>query len=148
MPYADKDKQKAQQKTYYESNKDEVKAKNKAWCKANPDKVKANKKAYYEANKVKVKGYSYFKKYLGATEADYQRYLDTTHCECCGVKLDDGKGVRAKCQDHDHATGKLRGVICHACNVAEGYLATPERAYQVACYMAGNTPLKDLINAL
>ena len=130
MPYADKDKEKAKKKAYREANK---------------DKRNAYQKAYHEANKDKAKAQKYFKNYPAATQTDYQHYLDTTHCECCGVEL---QGKHKKCQDHDHETGKIRGVICQSCNTSEGYLATPERAYQVACYMAGNTPLKDLINAL
>jgi hypothetical protein len=140
---ANKDKRKA----YREANKDKEKAQNKAWREANKDKRSARAKAWREANPEKSKAIEYFKDYPVATQADYQHYLDTTHCECCGVKLE-GIGKQRKCQDHDHTTGRLRGVLCNSCNCTEGYLATPERAYQVACYMASNTPLKDLINAL
>ena len=82
------------------------------------------------------------------TQAQWERYRDTTHCECCGVELGKGSSANGKTQDHNHETNKLRGVICNACNSAEGFCKTVERAYQVGCYMASNMTLKELIGGL
>ena len=38
------------------------------------------------------------------------------HCEVCGQRA----GGREFHLDHDHATGKFRGWLCHSCNVALG----------------------------
>lgn len=39
-------------------------------------------------------------------------------CGSCGDKEDE-VGFRL---DHDHSTGKVRGILCHHCNVALGHL--------------------------
>ena len=38
--------------------------------------------------------------------------------------------------DHDHVTGAIRGILCHGCNVAAGYLQDSViRAEQLAAYI-------------
>ena len=63
----------------------------------------------------------------------YAKYLEETYgvsykvlydlqdgmCAICG-KMDDPQG-RDFAMDHDHKTGKLRGLLCSHCNIALGY---------------------------
>jgi len=49
----------------------------------------------------------------------YKKYLETTHCEKCGVEFVDGKRNRnSKVTDHCHKTktNNFRAFVCHACN--------------------------------
>jgi len=139
---AKKARAKAWAQEYYRANKEKILATTKAWQKANPDKVKA----YQEANRDRIrvrravycKEWRWLKRYPGSTRADYQRYQDTTHCQCCGVKLETA-GKHAKRQDFCHATGKLRGVICHSCHTLARLLETPQRAAMHAAYKARHT---------
>lgn len=55
------------------------------------------------------------------TQEDFERYLQATCCECCGEPFQK-QGKRKKCQDHDHDTNALRGIICQQCNWGEGLL--------------------------
>ena len=136
MAYKDKEKQKAWSKAWYEANKDKKKARSKAWNEANKDKKKARDKAWNEANKDKQKSSKYFRKYPCATKEDYTHYLSVTHCECCGALLTNGnKEKNSKCQDHDHVTGKIRGVICQSCNIIEGILRDRAHYEAIGKYM-------------
>ena len=40
-------------------------------------------------------------------------------CGICGQE----RGERNHALDHDHKTNKLRGILCHKCNVGLGYFA-------------------------
>lgn len=106
----------------------------------------AYQKAYQSTMRIKTplkhKKYHYFERYKLATEQDWQHYLATDACECCGKPF--GDTPRNKHQHHDHTTGKLIGVWCRKCNSAEAYTDVIS-SYQVACSIAENTPLMELI---
>jgi hypothetical protein len=63
------------------------------------------------------------KNIYGLTEADYKTILDFQGggCAICKTECPGGK-LKYFCVDHDHATGKIRGLLCNACNVAIGLL--------------------------
>lgn len=66
-------------------------------------------------------------KYNLTSYAIYESQIRTiTECNICSIPVSHNKkeGER-KCTafiDHDHETGKTRGVLCNACNSAEGYI--------------------------
>ena len=43
---------------------------------------------------------------------------DTDTCQACGAM-----GISVLCIDHDHATGRIRGILCHRCNMVLGAIA-------------------------
>jgi hypothetical protein len=107
----------------------------------NKESINEYNRRYREANKDKT----FRRLYPNSSQEDYQHYSNQSSCECCGESF---SNKNRKCQDHNHDTGELRGVICNRCNAAEGQNKTPERAYAVACYMASHTPLSQLISDL
>ena len=59
----------------------------------------------------------------GLTEVEFEKMLLSQDGRCanpsCGVTAPGGSGSRWKI-DHDHKTGKVRGLLCHLCNVMIG----------------------------
>lgn len=87
----------------------------------NPEKKKTSRKRYREnhkANQLKAK--------YGITVEDYQSMFDSQGgvCKLCGqeetTRISRGDGIRSLAVDHDHNTGKVRGLLCHQCNVVLG----------------------------
>ena len=53
-------------------------------------------------------------------------------CAACGGVNLSGRRLAV---DHDHATGRVRALLCDSCNVALGLLAEdPQRLYALASY--------------
>jgi len=64
-------------------------------------------------------------KWYGITLAEYEEMWAKQKGRCanknCRRKCDlVGLGKNRLCVDHDHKTGRIRGLVCHACNVALG----------------------------
>ncbi len=59
-------------------------------------------------------------------------------CEICGIEA--SKLKLGLYFDHDHATGRFRGWICHSCNVALGMIKdNPEIAKKIVTYLSTST---------
>jgi len=56
---------------------------------------------------------------FGMTNDDYWKLLESQDFKCasCGGDNEDGKLLSV---DHDHLTGKVRGLLCHRCNITLG----------------------------
>lgn len=68
------------------------------------------------------------------TYQDYLDMLEDQNNQCCICKCN----FRKKCLDHDHKTGKVRGILCVRCNRGLGYFAdSAARVQKAAEYMSG-----------
>jgi len=127
-------------KSYREYNKEEVAARKKEYRRLNKEKVAEASKKYRLSNPEKVKAWEkewraiptnvvksragQIKSRYGISMEDLSNMLDEQKgcCKVCGDSLiypDSKVGYRI---DHCHTTGKVRGLLCHNCNIALGHL--------------------------
>ena len=108
--------------------------------KPDPEKRKAYLKKYRQDNKEKRAAYNkeFRKTPIGIKtqtisswkrqglitddiDAIYERYLNSTNCECCGNEYKKEKKSN-KHMDHCHKTGKFRNILCRNCNQLRGHI--------------------------
>lgn len=74
----------------------------------------------------------------GLTPEGYQELLDAQGgaCAICGATENTRKGSDNFHVDHDHRTGRVRGLLCHHCNVALGMVDDdPDRLNAMIAYL-------------
>jgi hypothetical protein len=82
------------------------------------------RKADYETNKEKYRS-AWLKSVYGITLEQYDALLASqgTKCAICPATTPTGKGNGRWHIDHDHKTGKVRGILCGRCNLLLGHAA-------------------------
>lgn len=103
----------AYMKNYYAENLKEILAQKKVYNKKNREKMAAYRKENRERTLARIRLNKY-----GVTSDDLKRILAKQGgvCAICGSF---GGGKRL-CVDHDHETGKVRGLLCQSCNKGIG----------------------------
>ncbi len=64
---------------------------------------------------------STLKAFYGINQAEYDALFERQGCRCAACKTTDN-GKRRWSVDHDHETGRIRGILCLKCNTALGML--------------------------
>jgi len=83
----------------------------------------------------KARGYHLKSKY-GLSEADWDDLFarQGKRCAVCGTADSEAQWRT----DHDHVSGRVRGILCHHCNVALGHFRDiPARLRAAALYLEG-----------
>ena len=135
----DKDKVKKRNKEYYRKNKDKINKKHKIYWEEHKDSLhkkqkiyreehKEEMKQYYEKNKKHHKDQRLKKKY--GVDVNYDKLLleQNNKCLICGIHIDDYR--KPFCIDHDHKTGKIRGALCHVCNLGLGIYENKKELFE------------------
>lgn len=133
-----------------EASKEKRKAYRRAWALKNYNKLRKQSLDYYQAtkqrrraiakigyakNKIQILDKLRFKKY-GITGNEFRNILDEqkTKCPICNRSINKNLSI-----DHDHNTGKIRGIICNDCNLAIGNVEnSPKRLRAMANYLEKN----------
>lgn len=122
---------------YYSNNREQVKKQvrerykrnplislesHRKWAKKYPEKIKESQKTWKERHPEKRKLYtrnSRIRAY-GIEPETYYEMLKNQGNECAICKRKSTR--RAMNIDHDHATGKVRGLLCDGCNLKLGFV--------------------------
>ncbi|MHB8563312.1 MAG: endonuclease VII domain-containing protein [Acidiferrobacteraceae bacterium] len=113
-------------------------ATNKRWREKNAERLKK-----YEAGRknkperVAAKKHWMRKHRYGITSQEYAALVKRAggRCELCGRKFKGGK--KSIHVDHDHETGRVRGLLCPGCNTALGQLCDLPGVERALAYLLG-----------
>jgi len=119
-------KKKEYDKNWREKNRDY----HKKWALKNPIKYKEyhkkynnnhkdKRKEYWDKNKHDIREYRLLKKY-GINNEQYNSLIKKQNNKCAICNTQDNNFRKKLSVDHDHKTGKIRGLLCYKCNLILG----------------------------
>ena len=116
---ANKEKDRAYHKVYYAIHKEHLLGLNKEDYARNPEPKREYAKRYRRANAKYLKGW-HREHGTGCSPELYAELLAKQNgvCAICGGT----DATRELAADHDHETGRVRGLLCTCCNTAIGKL--------------------------
>lgn len=139
-------------KAWRDRNKDLLKIRRKRYNAAykakNPDKAKRSALKYRSKPEVILHERGrYLKNKYGITFDDYENLFAAQGGVCAVCKRPEtiviGNHINNLAVDHDHRTGKIRGLLCFACNTAIGQLdENPDRMRTLAIYIEEHRKLE------
>ncbi len=113
-------------------------SKMKLYRQQNVDSIKANKKSWHHNNLEHSRDMQLKYKYGISLEQYKQMFTEQSGlCAVCN-KPEKAKRlgkIKDLSVDHCHKTGKVRGLLCQSCNIAEGHLKDAETANKLFNYM-------------
>lgn len=81
---------------------------------------------------------TYLKLFYGITKEDYENILRKQDNKCALCPKTQLPGRKRLSVDHDHGTGRVRGILCTSCNFAIGLLGDNEESIsKVLAYLRG-----------
>ena len=117
---ANPEKFKERERLRYAVDKEKKRERFYKWRKANAEKQKARLKAWIAANPERVRLRRIKEKY-GLRPDEFRALYDKQNgaCAICAKPFTSSKNTHV---DHDHESGKIRGLLCSNCNSALGLM--------------------------
>jgi hypothetical protein len=110
-------------KRAYDADPEKLRSKTRAWRDANPDKAKLSSRRWQL-------------KRFGVTPEQWDAIFKAQGERCAICHTSDPHDNRGWHTDHDHTTGKMRGILCRNCNFALGQIRdNPMIARAMADYL-------------
>lgn len=124
--WANPEKERANAREWRRAHPEEHRVYMKAWHQIHKEKDCARQRAWYRANKERTKVYGVMRTYnVSLDDAGMLVSLrDGLGAWCDICRTTNGPFVI----DHNHTTGKIRGLLCRRCNTAIGYLEESDLA--------------------
>ncbi len=126
MPYADPAQKQAHSRRYHIEHREKKLATAKAWVRANPERQKFHQWKHYLGKK------------YGVTPEDYAALMVAQDGRCAICLTSDPSPWDQLSVDHDHKTGRVRGLLCMKCNSCLGYVQdSPDLLRKAVRYLEG-----------
>lgn len=132
MAYKNPEDARAYCRNYYRKNKPKFLEYNRQWRKKNPERANAIA-TKYRAKKGRITKRAQLLYKYGLSIEKYEALLETQNgfCAICNTS-----SHRSLVVDHCHLTQKVRGLLCHDCNLALGLLRDdPDRLRNAIAYL-------------
>jgi hypothetical protein len=126
-------------RTYHQAHKDEINKRARARYQTHKDEINARSRAHYHTHKhdsASPKRRAHLRRY-GISPAEYDALLAKQGGACAICRK---RSKQRLCVDHCHVTGMVRGLLCHECNGALGYLRDDQASLVAALAYLGALP--------
>jgi hypothetical protein len=121
---ANKDRIKAQQRAWYVANREHTLAKGREWKAKNQARIKAAYRTWYLGER------------YGLTLEQYTTLHESQEGRCAICREECPLRAKHTHIDHCHRSGRVRGILCHHCNLALGNLREDiTRARRLIAYL-------------
>jgi hypothetical protein len=130
----------AQQKVWRQKHPESGRASRKKWRDNNPELNKQIQLAWVKKNPTKTARFYWWRKNginITLKEFEAMREAQNACCKICGRH--ESEFMQVLHVDHDHVTGKIRGLLCYDCNRALGqFKDNLERVRSAVKYLEAN----------
>lgn len=108
----------AQKKQYYDSNRDQIAQRKRQRYEANRDELLERQRQRYAVDPERFRWHEMRRRY-GISKAKYDALFTAQGglCAICRAACTTGRSLAV---DHDHKTGRVRGLLCANCNFGLG----------------------------